>query len=69
MDDINSDDELGQEVILSPLFPTKSYEKVLEKAHLDYESAPQKECQDILDTVEKSKSQTSKDEIAYFLEK
>lgn len=51
-DDINSDDELLRETILSPLLPASSMEEVLEKANLDYESESQKECQDILDSVD-----------------
>ncbi|PON37843.1 DNA polymerase zeta catalytic subunit [Trema orientale] len=51
-DDINSDDELLRETILSPLFPATTIEEVLEKANMDYESESQKECQDILDSVD-----------------
>ncbi|GMH07749.1 hypothetical protein Nepgr_009589 [Nepenthes gracilis] len=51
-EDINSDDELARDVILSPLLPTSSIDKVLEKATIDYESESQQECQDILDSVE-----------------
>lgn len=51
-DDINSDDELVRETILSPLLPATTIEKVLEKASMDYESESQKECQDILDSVD-----------------
>ncbi|XP_020108239.1 DNA polymerase zeta catalytic subunit isoform X3 [Ananas comosus] len=51
-EDLNSDDELTSEAILSPLFPIKSYKVALETAHLDYENASQQECQDILDTIE-----------------
>ncbi|KAL5566065.1 hypothetical protein UlMin_029229 [Ulmus minor] len=51
-DDINSDDELLRETILSPLLPATSIEKVLDKANLDYESESQKECQDILDSID-----------------
>ena len=50
-DDINSDDELLHETILSPLFPATNIEEVLEKANMDYESESQKECQDILDSI------------------
>ncbi|GER55202.1 DNA polymerase [Striga asiatica] len=51
-EDINSDDELARETILSPLLPSKHIEKVLEKANVDYESESQKECQDILDSID-----------------
>ncbi|VAH42507.1 unnamed protein product [Triticum turgidum subsp. durum] len=47
-----TDDELVNEVILSPLFSKKSIEFALESAHLDFDSASQQECQDILDTLE-----------------
>lgn len=50
-DDLNSDDELARETILSPLLPATTIDKVLEKANMDYESESQKECQDILDSV------------------
>ncbi|XP_048236258.1 DNA polymerase zeta catalytic subunit isoform X2 [Ricinus communis] len=50
-EDINSDDELVRETILSPLLQA-TIEKVLEKANMDYESESQKECQDILDSIE-----------------
>lgn len=51
-EDINSDDELARETILSPLLPSKDIDKVLERANVDYESESQKECQDILDSVD-----------------
>lgn len=51
-EDINSDDELIRETILSPLLPATTIDKVLEKANMDYESASQKECQDILDSID-----------------
>ncbi|CAA0816819.1 DNA polymerase zeta catalytic subunit [Striga hermonthica] len=51
-EDINSDDELARETILSPLLPSKHIEKVLERANVDYESESQKDCQDILDSVD-----------------
>ncbi|KAG2647414.1 hypothetical protein PVAP13_2KG571100 [Panicum virgatum] len=47
-----TDDELINEVILSPLFAKKSIEIALESAHLDFDSASQQECQDILDSVD-----------------
>lgn len=47
-----TDDELINEVILSPLFAKKSIEAALESAHLDFDSASQQECQDILDSVD-----------------
>nr|XP_011466294.1 PREDICTED: DNA polymerase zeta catalytic subunit isoform X2 [Fragaria vesca subsp. vesca] len=50
-DDLNSDDELVRETILSPLLPATTIDKVLEKANMDYENESQKECQDILDSV------------------
>ncbi|KAG2695557.1 hypothetical protein I3760_07G018400 [Carya illinoinensis] len=51
VEDINSDDELVRETILSPLLPA-TIDKVLEKANIDYESESQKECQDILDSID-----------------
>ncbi|KAJ9131444.1 hypothetical protein P3X46_035102 [Hevea brasiliensis] len=51
-EDINSDDELIHETILSPLLPATTIDQVLEKANMDYESESQKECQDILDSIE-----------------
>uniref|UniRef100_A0A2N9GNH1 DNA polymerase n=1 Tax=Fagus sylvatica TaxID=28930 RepID=A0A2N9GNH1_FAGSY len=51
-EDINSDDELVCETILSPLLPATTIDKVLEKANMDYESESQKECQDILDSID-----------------
>ncbi|KAE8731997.1 hypothetical protein F3Y22_tig00002317pilonHSYRG00172 [Hibiscus syriacus] len=51
-EDINSDDELVRESILTPLLPATTMDKVLEKANIDYKSESQKECQDILDLVE-----------------
>ncbi|KAL8116725.1 hypothetical protein AgCh_023033 [Apium graveolens] len=53
-EDINSDDELARETILSPLLPTPTMFKMLERANIDYESQSQQECQDILDCVEDS---------------
>ncbi|XVE63010.1 hypothetical protein DITRI_Ditri06bG0165400 [Diplodiscus trichospermus] len=50
-EDINSDDELIRESILTPLLPETTIDKVLEKASIDYESESQKECQDILDSI------------------
>ncbi|KAM0893040.1 hypothetical protein ACQ4PT_025368 [Festuca glaucescens] len=47
-----TDDELINEVILSPLFSKKSIEVALESAHLNFDSASQQECQDILDSLE-----------------
>ncbi|XP_057439387.1 DNA polymerase zeta catalytic subunit isoform X3 [Lotus japonicus] len=51
-EDINSDDELVCETILSPLLPAATIDEVLEKASMTYESESQKECQDILDSVD-----------------
>ncbi|CAN1232917.1 DNA polymerase zeta catalytic subunit [Linum perenne] len=51
-EEINSDDELARETILSPLVPSATLDKVLERANLDYENASQRECQDIIDSVE-----------------
>lgn len=51
MEDLSTDDELIHEAILSPLLPTTAVEKVLEKAHLEYEKESQQECQDILDSI------------------
>lgn len=51
---MSSDDELVRETILSPLLPATTMDKVLEKANADYESASQKECQDILDSIDES---------------
>ncbi|XP_024966298.1 DNA polymerase zeta catalytic subunit isoform X1 [Cynara cardunculus var. scolymus] len=53
-EDINSDDELIRETILSPLMPATTINKVLEKADMEFVSASQQECQDILDCVEDS---------------
>ncbi|PSS24580.1 DNA polymerase zeta catalytic subunit like [Actinidia chinensis var. chinensis] len=53
-EDINSDDELAREIILSPLVPATTIDKVLEKANMDFESESQQECQDILDSVNDS---------------
>lgn len=50
-EDLNSDDELLRETILSPLLPETTIDKVLEKANMDYDMESQKECQDILDSV------------------
>lgn len=50
-EDINSDDELLRETILSPLLPEATIDKVLDKANTDYERESQRECQDILDSV------------------
>ncbi|KAK2976052.1 hypothetical protein RJ640_024780, partial [Escallonia rubra] len=52
MEDINSDDELVRETILSPLLPATTMDKVLEKANMDFEGESQQECQDILDSVD-----------------
>ncbi|KAK4772724.1 hypothetical protein SAY86_014499 [Trapa natans] len=52
VEDINSDDELAPEVILSPLMPATTVDKVLEKAFMDYETESQRECQDIIDSVD-----------------
>ena len=51
-EDLNSDDEFLCATILSPLLPETTIDKVLEKANMDYERESQKECQDILDSVE-----------------
>ncbi|CAH2065903.1 unnamed protein product [Thlaspi arvense] len=51
-EDINSDDEILRETILSPLLPLSSINKVLEMASTDFLSQSQKECQDILDSQE-----------------
>ncbi|KAJ4968098.1 hypothetical protein NE237_014799 [Protea cynaroides] len=51
-EDLNTDDELVHESILSPLLPKKSIDKFLENANLVYENESQQECQDILDSVE-----------------
>ncbi|KAI3448610.1 hypothetical protein Pfo_005275 [Paulownia fortunei] len=51
-EEINSDDELARETILSPLLPSKDIDKMLERANVDYESESQKECQDILDSID-----------------
>lgn len=51
-EDLNSDDELLHETILSPLLPETTIDKVLEKANTEYERESQKECQDILDSIE-----------------
>ncbi|KAK0600215.1 hypothetical protein LWI29_012749 [Acer saccharum] len=51
-EDLNSDDEFLCATILSPLLPETTIDKVLEKANMDYERESQKECQDILDSVD-----------------
>lgn len=51
-EDINSDDELVRDIILTPLLPATTIDKVLEKANIEYESESQKECQDILDSID-----------------
>ncbi|CAN8238640.1 unnamed protein product [Cochlearia groenlandica] len=51
-EDINSDDEILRETILSPLLPLAFVNTVLELANTDYVSQSQKECQDILDSQE-----------------
>ncbi|KAM0954326.1 putative DNA-directed DNA polymerase [Dioscorea sansibarensis] len=51
IEELNTDDELVHEAILSPILSTKSYKQALEIAHLDYENASQQECLDILDSV------------------
>ncbi|XP_060966824.1 DNA polymerase zeta catalytic subunit isoform X2 [Cannabis sativa] len=53
-EDINADDELLCVTMLSSLFPATTIEEVLEKANMDYESESQKECQDILDSIDDS---------------
>ncbi|XP_071725509.1 DNA polymerase zeta catalytic subunit [Rutidosis leptorrhynchoides] len=53
-EDINSDDELRRETILSPLMPATTINQVLEKADMEFISASQQECQDILDSVQDS---------------
>ncbi|GFP93756.1 DNA polymerase zeta catalytic subunit [Phtheirospermum japonicum] len=60
-EDINSDDELARETILSPLQPSKDIDKVLEIANVGYESESQKECQDILDTIDMLNFEESND--------
>ena len=51
-EDFSVDDELVHEAILSPLLSAKSYKEALEIAHSDYDIASQKECKDILDSLE-----------------
>ncbi|CAI0551267.1 unnamed protein product [Linum tenue] len=68
-EEINSDDELVRETILSPLLPTTNIDKVLERASTDYESESQRECQDILDSIEDFvKCDESKVKLPYSLE-
>ncbi|KAL4556311.1 hypothetical protein LXL04_038958 [Taraxacum kok-saghyz] len=67
-EDINSDDELRRETILSPLIippATKTtINEVLEKADMEFTNASQQECQDILDSVQDPSPQSpSKKEI------
>ncbi|KAF9596134.1 hypothetical protein IFM89_007187 [Coptis chinensis] len=50
-EDLNTDDELGYDMILTPLLPKTAIGKILDKANLDYECESQQECQDILDSV------------------
>ncbi|XP_043708383.1 DNA polymerase zeta catalytic subunit isoform X3 [Telopea speciosissima] len=51
-EELNTDDVLVHESILSPLLPKKSIDKFLENANFLYENESQQECQDILDSVE-----------------
>ncbi|KAH7681695.1 DNA-directed DNA polymerase protein [Dioscorea alata] len=51
IEELNTDDELVHEAILSPILSTKSFKQALEIAHLDYGNASQQECLDILDSV------------------
>ncbi|CAI9261304.1 unnamed protein product [Lactuca saligna] len=51
-EDINSDDELRREIILSPLMPSTTINEVIEKADMEFTNASQQECQDILDSVQ-----------------
>ncbi|MCD7446604.1 hypothetical protein HAX54_010796, partial [Datura stramonium] len=51
VEDINSDDDLARETILSPLMPATTINTVLEKANVAYENESQQECEDILDSV------------------
>lgn len=53
-EDLNSDDELVCETILSPFLPATTIDKMLERANMDYENGSQQECRDILDSVESS---------------
>ncbi|PHT98415.1 DNA polymerase zeta catalytic subunit [Capsicum chinense] len=50
-EDINSDDDLARETILSPSMPATTIDTVLEKANVAYENESQQECEDILDSV------------------
>ncbi|KAI3752468.1 hypothetical protein L2E82_24501 [Cichorium intybus] len=64
VEEINSDDELRREIILSPLMPSTTINEVLEKADMEFTNASQQECQDILDSVQDSSPQLpSKKEI------
>lgn len=51
IEELNTDDELVHEAILSPILSTKSFKQALEIAHLDYENASQQKCLDILDSI------------------
>ncbi|CAI9102204.1 OLC1v1000436C1 [Oldenlandia corymbosa var. corymbosa] len=51
-EEINSDDELAHQTILSPLLPSSMMNEVLEKANADIENQSQQECQDILDSID-----------------
>ncbi|KAL8136319.1 hypothetical protein V2J09_002320 [Rumex salicifolius] len=48
----NSDDDLISATILSPLLPVATINKVIERANSNYQDESQKECQDILDSVD-----------------
>ncbi|KAI3848221.1 hypothetical protein MKX03_003499 [Papaver bracteatum] len=50
--DLDTDDEFVHELVLSPFIPKEKIDRVLENANLDHESESQKECQDILDSVD-----------------
>ncbi|EPS72654.1 hypothetical protein M569_02103, partial [Genlisea aurea] len=51
MEDINSDDELTPETVFSPLLP-KDIKRVLDKASAECQLESQKECQDILNSID-----------------
>ncbi|KAL3516081.1 hypothetical protein ACH5RR_022983 [Cinchona calisaya] len=64
-EEINSDDELAHQTILSPLLPPSTINKVLEKASTDFENQSQQECQDILDSVEDAVTNEESDDRTY----
>lgn len=51
-DDLNAEDGEGEELVFSQLLHSDSIERVLERAHSGYLDVSQKECEDILNSME-----------------